>query len=171
MDQENPTSDASLRVGRAAKLLRNLQELTRRDLAKAAGISYSYLSEIENGTKRASAKAQFALAKALGVSVSELLGEAERLADEDQSAEASSLGDLVEAASSRDEELGARARQRGWYEQRRKPISSSLARRRSRESAEYWTEEDVINELRALIRMMDPEDRARLVELAERLAS
>jgi transcriptional regulator with XRE-family HTH domain len=51
--------------------------MTAAELADAAEISRSYLSELENGKgdhKRPSARVMYAVGKALGVSMSELLG-------------------------------------------------------------------------------------------------
>ena len=45
-------------LGRAIKVLRTLQGVDRKDLADSAGLSYSYLAEIENGKKSPSASAQ-----------------------------------------------------------------------------------------------------------------
>lgn len=59
--QENPV-----------KILRQHRGMTQNDLAKAAGISRPYLTEIETGKKSGSLKAMKAVAKALGVSVGTL---------------------------------------------------------------------------------------------------
>ncbi len=51
--------------------------MTAAQLAQAAGISRSYLSELENGKgdhKRPSVNVMYAVGKALGISMSELLG-------------------------------------------------------------------------------------------------
>ncbi len=64
-------------LGRAIKVLRAERGVERRELAEASGISYPYLSEIENGKKRASSKALIAIAEALGVAPSDLLAMAE----------------------------------------------------------------------------------------------
>ncbi len=64
-------------VGKAIELSRRYQDKSRRDLARASGISYSYLSEIETGRKGPSAEALLAIANALGLTPSQLLGEAE----------------------------------------------------------------------------------------------
>jgi transcriptional regulator with XRE-family HTH domain len=64
-------------VGKAIELSRRYQDKSRRELAKKAGISYSYLSEIETGKKGPSAEALLAIAQALDLAPSELLGTAE----------------------------------------------------------------------------------------------
>src|SRR5206468_2367928 len=64
-------------LGRAIKVLRTERGLGRRELAELAEVSYPYLSEIENGKKRASSKALVAIAAALGLRPSQLLESAE----------------------------------------------------------------------------------------------
>ena len=51
------------------KILRTFREMTQAELAKKAGVSRPYLTEIETGRKDGSIKAMKALAKALGVGV------------------------------------------------------------------------------------------------------
>lgn len=65
-------------LGRAIRVIRAGQDLSRKELAERSGLSYSYIAEIENGAKTPSSKALVALAEALGVAVHELLGAAER---------------------------------------------------------------------------------------------
>lgn len=60
-------------LGRSIRLLRIDRDIERRDLAEQAGISYSYLSAIENGAKTPSARLLYTLAGALGVRDDELL--------------------------------------------------------------------------------------------------
>ena len=64
-------------LGRAIKVERTAQGIERRELADRAGISYPYLSEIENGTKRAGPKPLLLIARALGVTQSDLIRIAE----------------------------------------------------------------------------------------------
>lgn len=64
-------------VGKAIELSRRYQDKSRRELAEKSGISYSYLSEIETGKKGPSAEALLAIAEALDLAPSELLGTAE----------------------------------------------------------------------------------------------
>jgi len=73
-------------VGKAIELSRRYQDKSRRELAEKSGISYSYLSEIETGKKGPSAEALLAIAEALDLAPSELLGTAESwLASPEQS--------------------------------------------------------------------------------------
>jgi transcriptional regulator with XRE-family HTH domain len=67
-------------LGRAIKLRRAELSLSRRELAEAAGLSYPYVAEIENGAKPGSANAREAIAEALGMRQHELLAWSEELA-------------------------------------------------------------------------------------------
>lgn len=60
------------RLGRAVASRRGALGLKRKDLAERAHLSYPYISEIENGLKEPSAKAQRQIAEALDLSVAEL---------------------------------------------------------------------------------------------------
>lgn len=127
-----PREDPALTeaLGRAIKVIRTGLDIGRPELAERAGISYSYLAEIENGKKQAGASAQQAIAKALGISVSELLAAAEEWAErirgesdatlmlreapapiEASPVSARALLSLVESPPP----LGARARQLRWF--------------------------------------------------------
>jgi transcriptional regulator with XRE-family HTH domain len=64
-------------LGRAIKVARTQQGVSRKELAEGAGVSYAYLSDIETGRGRPSSKALLAVAGALGRTPSELLQEAE----------------------------------------------------------------------------------------------
>ncbi len=77
-DPGNPAYYEAL--GRAVRVLRTEQGLERKDLAERSGLSYAYLSEIETGKKRASSKALFAIAEALGLRPHEVLAVADRYA-------------------------------------------------------------------------------------------
>ncbi len=112
--------------GRVVKVLRTVQDLGRRELADAAGLSYSYLAEIENGAKPASANAQAALAEALGMPLSALIAEAERLAAASAEPGAGEEQPLREPRAGKrpaspaekpaHHRLGARERQLRWFQ-------------------------------------------------------
>ena len=74
MDEERESSS----IGRALRVIRNAKDLSRKAFASRAGLSYSYVAEIETGAKTPSAKALAQLAEALEVSVAELYAAAER---------------------------------------------------------------------------------------------
>jgi transcriptional regulator with XRE-family HTH domain len=133
-------------LGRAIKVLRTGLDMGRRDLARAAGLSYSYLAEIENGKKGASAAAQQAIARALGISLSELLAAAEDWAEqirEDRAELAAPMVNLDAPSSSSStpqaapaaprprprlvsvSEEGARARQKRWFHASAQPTKKA----------------------------------------------
>lgn len=67
-------------LGRAIASLRTARGMKRMDLKRASGLSYPYISEIENGSKKSpSLKAVAAIAAALGVSPAELQARAEEI--------------------------------------------------------------------------------------------
>ena len=67
-------------LGRAIASLRSARGMKRMDLKQASGLSYPYIAEIENGSKKSpSLKAMAAIAAALGVSPGELQARAEEL--------------------------------------------------------------------------------------------
>ncbi len=74
-------------LGRTIKVLRVDRGIERKDLARAADISYSYLTEIENGVKPPSTTVFGRIAEALGVRSSDLLAGAEDRVAEDRMAE------------------------------------------------------------------------------------
>lgn len=66
-------------LGRAIKVERTARGMDRKILAERAGLSYPYVSEIENGSKRPSSQAVLQIAGALGLEPSELMAVAEQL--------------------------------------------------------------------------------------------
>lgn len=88
-------------LGRAIRVLRTLRDLSRPELAEAAEVSYSYLSEIETGSKRPSSRVLAAIAGALGTSAEELEATAAELAAAEAISPApAAAGARVEEASS-----------------------------------------------------------------------
>jgi hypothetical protein len=61
-------------VGEVLRRERRAQQRTLRDVAEAARISMPYLSELERGRKEASSEVLAAAARALGLSLADLLG-------------------------------------------------------------------------------------------------
>ena len=132
--EESPREDPVFAeaLGRAIKVIRTGLDVGRPQLAERAGLSYSYLAEIENGKKQASSSAQQAIAKALGISGSELLAAAEEWAErlrgevsEPREAEfmvqaspsASSPAMMRTLSAEPDPALGSRARQLRWFQE------------------------------------------------------
>ena len=70
--------DFAQAVGHTIKVFRTDLGMARRELADTVGISYSYLTEIENGNKPASANILGPIADALGLRLSQLTEAAER---------------------------------------------------------------------------------------------
>ena len=68
-----------LDYGRAIETLRASKTLTREEVARLAGISYSYLSEIERGLKRPSSDIVARVARAFGMKGSTFLQYVEEL--------------------------------------------------------------------------------------------
>ena len=64
-------------LGRAIKVRRTGLDLSRKELAQRAGLSYSYLAEIEKGMKSPSPRTLAAIAAGLGLPLHELLESAE----------------------------------------------------------------------------------------------
>jgi len=155
--------------GEAIAELRASGRMDRKQLAAAAGISYSYLSAIESGQKIPSSNLEEAIAAALGVSSTELLAHANRA--------------YVEA-----EDHGPRTTDHG-PDQPAEPVAGGgpqMAAMRatrfampSREIEEPVVSEEVsgglsasgaLAELRVLLQHMSPEDAAMVVSMARRLS-
>jgi transcriptional regulator with XRE-family HTH domain len=164
-------------LGRVIRVYRAARDLGRRDLAERAGLSYSYLAEIEKGAKYPSTKALYAIAEALGMSPSDLLLATEAMEGTEVAAPESPsdpISDLAAATfgtgSARSPGEGARARQQRWFHSgllpRRKPAQQDLRLDHDWDPSIDRT----LAELRALLRDMLPEDRKHLLELARRLA-
>jgi len=71
------TPEFSAALGRTITVLRVDAGIDRRSLAERVGISYSYLSAIENGRKRASSPVLMTIADRLGLQLHQLLAAAE----------------------------------------------------------------------------------------------
>ena len=190
----------SLDYARAIETLRVRRGLTRHELAYASGVSYSYLCEIERGTKRPSADVLAKLAEAFGMKPSELVRFIEEYSRPPGEAPAGygtaprPVEDTAELAKLREEHLGvysakpvkpveALGRER-W----RKPVKPVLeesfffAQRETpgasgkligAEVPHGWEPEKPGMELSELLRVasaLDPEDLRLLIETARRLA-
>jgi len=144
--------------GRTVQVLRTHRAWSRAELAKLAGISYSYLSAIENGTKPPSGKMQRVLAGVLGVRMHELIAAAEaRLTPTGPDQELTSAVELDQALTRRDERVVAR-------------YSRSMAAPMQPSPSPSRTELGALNELRELLATMSEEDVAFLLEMARKLA-
>jgi len=65
--------DICVELGKRIRLLRKERRWRQIDLAESAGISENYVSDIENGRKEICIRTLQTVAKALGVTVGELL--------------------------------------------------------------------------------------------------
>ncbi len=170
-------------LGRTIKVLRTDRGVERKDLALNAGLSYSYLTEIENGTKPASNTILVPIAEALGLQLYELIAAAEaRLQSQEAPAdETQSSLQQVPAPSVYPRMEGPRElrnagiappsarrtygieRRSGAEEQRVQRSLFPVEQRMSRAT-------DIGRELTALLRDLSPEDQERVLDLARRLA-
>lgn len=66
-------------LGRAIVLHRTVAGMARKELAAEAGVSYPYISELENGLKEPSLSVLTRIADTLQVAPSKLLATAERI--------------------------------------------------------------------------------------------
>ncbi len=71
---EGEVCDTGLKLGEKIRIIRNEKGLSLQELADKAGISLSYLSEIERGTVYPALNTLKRLAAALGVSTSSIMG-------------------------------------------------------------------------------------------------
>lgn len=80
------------------KELRKQRGLTQREVADMAGMSTSYFTELEKGTKQINANRMASIARALGVKPQDLI-------DDEIRAESAELSELLDALSDDDREL------------------------------------------------------------------
>lgn len=139
-------------IGHAITVLRTERGMSRKDLAEAAGVSYTFLSEVETGRKRASTRTLAALAEALQIHVHELMAEGEARSGRDTSRRW--FGDEEPTAAAVPEMAAAPAPEPHPRMRRQVPRSPT----------------SVLRELSALIEDMHPDDVERLLDLARRLS-
>ena len=157
-----PSPEFADAFGRTVQVLRTHQGWSRGELAKRAGISYSYLSAIENGTKPPSGKMQRVLAGALGVRMHELIAAAEaRLSPAGPDVELTTSMELDRALTRRDRRAAAR-----YARSELMPLEAGAAPSPSPSR----TELGALTELRELLADMSSDDVAFLLEMARRLA-
>lgn len=142
-------------LGRTIKVLRTDQGIERRDLAGRAGISYSYLTEIENGNRPPSPSVLAPIADALGVRMSRLIEAAEARME----VQSSELGLLPDGFAAVPETAPRQAAQVPRPAPAQAPLSGP---RRDLRAA--------VLELERLLRVLDPGDIERVLDFARRLA-
>ena len=178
-------------VGRTIKVLRTDRGLGRRQLAELARISYSYLTEIENGHKPASNTVLGPIADALGVRLHELIADAELRAvtmdsgDYDRSDSASPLpptdslqplpapwrqiGDAAPTSALLRRSLALESRPPLPFDRDRPSWSGVEPADGGRGGSVRRPSDGVLLELVDLFRALDPEDQQRVLDLARRL--
>ena len=146
-------------LGRTIKVLRTDLGIERRELAERAGISYSYITEIENGNKPPSATVLNPIAAALGKRMSELIRAAETRMDA-QGSERSLPSAQEESADSL------------WSASPDPEIFGEFAAAVARPSLRGPSRDKraAVFELERLLRHMAPDDVERLLDFARRLA-
>lgn len=143
-------------LGRTIKVIRTDLGIERRDLAERAGISYSYITEIENGNKPPSSSVLGPIAAALGLRMSQLIEAAEGRM-ETQGTERNLNSPMEESALyARSNDLAQVAF--GEYSSMRPSLRGPNRDRRT-----------AVLELERLMRNMAPEDIERLLDYARRL--
>lgn len=142
-------------LGRAIKTLRTALGIERRALAERAGLSYPYLSQIENGQRDPSTAKLTALAEQLGVQLHELYEVAEGAPPADP---ARSSGSALRDVAT--EEIA-------------RTVMEKVSRLARRPAAEGSAEPDaVVHRLERLVELgkdLKPSDLDMLLGLAERL--
>jgi transcriptional regulator with XRE-family HTH domain len=178
-------------LARAVRVLRTELGMSRKELADRAGLSYSYVSEIENAAKQPSSRALRAVAQAFGLEAHELLAAAEaRMGEapapeeaeeaEAPEVEAEALRTTLRAAGHAVWERGRPGR---WFHG--KPDRPAQRALREAEPSFLRLEipppaapepegeaddlEATLEELRRLLAALSPQDRERVLDLAKRL--
>ncbi len=155
MSPETSSSDPAFLAayGEVISDLRMHKRLDRKELAEAAGISYSYLSAIESGQKLPSASVQEMLAEALDVTPHALLA----------------VANDVMASSSDPAEMSRQSSP--------SPVAGEMRANRAVSTSSSLSDPDVwispsgaLAELGALLEHLSPEDTAMVLAMARRLA-
>lgn len=141
-------------LGRALAAMRAEQGLRRRDLHERSGLSYPYISEIENGAKQPSMTALAKLAAALGATPAELLERAEVLSGPRQPRWEMRLASEPSPASAVDR--GMETRGSRWFHAEQ----GATGRSGARPSAEPRVADLTVPELEDLIRRVVREELA-----------
>ncbi len=122
------SSQLAASMGRAIQVVRTDRGWSRKDLAERTGLSYSFLSEIENGVKTPSSRTFAVIATALDVAPGALLYDAERrLVEIDSESEGEMLSSWTRESSAGDESRPRIERSRRVLDW----LSGPLARRSS----------------------------------------
>jgi transcriptional regulator with XRE-family HTH domain len=144
--------------------------MKRPDLAEATGtVSYTHLSEIENGKKGASGRTLEAIAGALGVRPHEILARADSLLEGPAPAEpAAELSARSFPAAAPSRRLRRAERSAAWFHDRA-TTESDLTESRPMAAASSALPDEDLSELIRIANELSPDDRERLLDLARRL--
>jgi transcriptional regulator with XRE-family HTH domain len=71
--KNQPSEDIRMRFGKAVRKRRNELKISQEDFAELAGLHRTYISDLERGTRNISLENIEKLAKALDLSISELM--------------------------------------------------------------------------------------------------
>ena len=141
MTDQSETADRTSmkRLGKAIELRRVELDLKRRELAERAGLSYPYVSEIENGNKNPSTSALSSIARALELeSASDLWARADR--GESSDSNLFRLTELLSELTAREPDVSL-ATLEAWTRERledNRPETSDLLRSLSADAADRW---------------------------------
>jgi transcriptional regulator with XRE-family HTH domain len=160
--------DFSAAIGRTIKVVRTDLGIPRRDLANTVGISYSYLTEIENGNKPASSTVLRPIAHALGLRLSQLTEAAELRLDTRED----SLSAGAPAPMSLEFSLSQPSSARTHFLPSGPALLGNPQQSAMRPSlrGQYRELRDTILEMENLLERMAPDDIERLLDYARRLA-
>lgn len=65
-------------VGKQIRIYRKARNMSQKELSRKAGLHYTYIGQIERGTKNATIMSLNKISQALGISLSELLTDMEK---------------------------------------------------------------------------------------------
>lgn len=166
MAPDPPSSDPAFLAayGTAVRDVREEKGLDRKELAAAAGISYSYLSAIESGQKLPSGTVQTVLADALETPASDLLARANGELHTDPLEEVVSNSMAAPMPVADIDSMSSAAA-------RLAPQARRIELDPGRISEPGVSASGALAELQALIPSLSPEDAAMVVSMARRLAA
>jgi DNA-binding XRE family transcriptional regulator len=172
-DQENPERFYQA-LGRTIQVLRIDQGIDRKDLADRAGISYSYLTAIEHGTRKASSKVLMAVADALGLRSHQLLADAQERHDREPPPPKPAFAPSVRMAVSPLPSMQQPRMRRPWFhgetaEPRESP-SAPVAGRIQETPDQTGDNAEFLAAIARLLPGLSSDDRAMLLSLARKLS-
>ena len=163
-DTERDGDDLATAMGHTITVIRTERRISRGELAKRAGISYSYVAAIENGAKTPSTDVSMAIAEVLGVQLHELYA----------AAEARTEPRGKPASGQRWRQLMGTARFAGETQPTAKPLETTARAAYAKPEPELTrsirSDLGAITELRQLLPHLGDDDLELLLQLARKLA-